>query len=195
KALPHVEQVLNIYLQTRGPDHLVTLQGLADEVVVLALVGQTTEAANLLRMFDSGMRKRLPQHAPELAEMLALVSAVLPRHGKAEATEQFLRQSLAHFEKAAPDEWPTARVRSLLGGVLLAQKKYEVAEPLLLKGYEGLKRREKDIPRPHAACVLEALDRLIDLYAALDKPDEVQKYRELRTKHPFVAPMPRVQPK
>ncbi len=30
----------------------------------------------------------------------------------------------------------------MLGGALLGQKKYDAAEPLLLKGYAGLKQRE-----------------------------------------------------
>lgn len=34
----------------------------------------------------------------------------------------------------------------MLGESLLGQKKYAGPEPLLLKGYEGMKAREKDIP-------------------------------------------------
>jgi hypothetical protein len=49
---------------------------------------------------------------------------------------------------------------SLLGGALLGQKKDAEAEPLLLKGYEGMKQREKSIPRQGSTRIPEALDRL-----------------------------------
>jgi hypothetical protein len=62
------------------------------------------------------------------------------------------------------------------------------AEPLLVKGYEGMKSREKTI-RPQAVARLpEALDRLIALYEALKKPDEVKKYRDLRARYPAGKP-------
>ena len=62
------------------------------------------------------------------------------------------------------------------------------AEPLLLKGYEGMKQREKTIPPPGATRIPEALDRLIGLYTATDKPDEATKWRAERAKYPNVAP-------
>jgi hypothetical protein len=49
-----------------------------------------------------------------------------------------------------PGAWMTFHDTALLGGSPLGQKKYAEAEPLLLKGYEGLKAREKAIP-PEAA--------------------------------------------
>ena len=42
-----------------------------------------------------------------------------------------------------PDTWTTFNTKSMLGGALLGQKKYAEAEPLLLKGYAGMKRRER----------------------------------------------------
>ncbi len=56
--------------------------------------------------------------------------------------EPLLRECLAIREKALPDNWLTFNTRSMLGGLLLGQKKYEEAEPLLLAGYEGMKERE-----------------------------------------------------
>jgi hypothetical protein len=58
----------------------------------------------------------------------------------------------------------------------------------LLKGYEGMKAREKTIPPRSATRIPEALDRLIELYTAMNKPDEAKKYRELRAKYPAANP-------
>ncbi len=79
----------------------------------------------------------------------------------------------------------------MLGGSLLSQKKYADAEPLLLKGYEGMKAREKTIPPQGATRIPEALDRLIELYTATDKPEEAKKWRAERAKYPNLAPPPR----
>ncbi|HEX4608787.1 MAG TPA: hypothetical protein VH092_11340 [Urbifossiella sp.] len=77
--------------------------------------------------------------------------------------------------------------------MLLSQKKYADAEPLLLKGYEGLKKREQAIPKEGGAelRIPQALDRLVELYTATDKPYEAQKYRAVRARYPNVAPPPR----
>ena len=64
------------------------------------------------------------------------------------------------------------------------------AEPSMVKGYEGLKTREKTIPK-HGGGELripEALDRLIELYTATNKPDEAKKWRTERAKYLNVAP-------
>ncbi len=73
---------------------------------------------------------------------------------------------------------------SVLGGALLGQKKYAAAEPFLLKGYEGMKQREKTIPKVGETRIPEALDRLIELSTATNKPDEAKKWRAQRAKYP-----------
>ena len=81
------------------------------------------------------------------------------------------RERLAIREKLLPDGWLTFNTMSMLGGTLLGQKNYAEAEPLLLKGHEGMKQREKTIPPPGLIRISEALDRLIELYTATNKPD------------------------
>ena len=66
----------------------------------------------------------------------------------------------------------------MLGSDLLGQKKYTEAEPLLLAGYEGLKRREGTLPPPLRDRPTLALRTLVQLYEARDKPDEAAKWRK-----------------
>ncbi len=66
----------------------------------------------------------------------------------------------------------------MLGGALLGQKKYADAEPLLLAGYEGMKQREKTIPPPGKVRIPEAVERLVQLYEAMDKKDDAAKWRK-----------------
>lgn len=69
----------------------------------------------------------------------------------------------------------------------MSQGKFADAEPLLLSGYEGMKQREAKIPEPAKARLVEALDRLVELYTAIQKPDEATKWRAERAKYPPLA--------
>ncbi len=66
---------------------------------------------------------------------------------------------------------------------MLGQKKSADAEPLLLAGYEGMKQREKTMPPQANTRIPEALDRLIELFTATNKPDDVKKWRAQRAKY------------
>jgi hypothetical protein len=51
-----------------------------------------------------------------------------------------------------------------VGGALLGQKRYDEAEPLLLKGYDGMKQRSANIPPQAKERLTEAAERLLLLY-------------------------------
>jgi hypothetical protein len=99
-------------------------------------------------------------------------------------TEFWTRYDQGEFE---PKDWSAFHAQSKIGAGLLSQKKYADAEPLLLKGYEGMKARENTIPQAANACIPEALDRLIKFYTDTDKPEEAQKWRAERAKYPPAA--------
>jgi hypothetical protein len=96
------------------------------------------------------------------------------------AAESLLRECLEIREKAEPDLWSTFNTKSMLGGALLGQKKYSEAEPFLIEGYKGMKERAGTIPLQGQARLPEALDRLIQLYTDLEKPDELKKWQDER---------------
>jgi tetratricopeptide (TPR) repeat protein/predicted Ser/Thr protein kinase len=98
--------------------------------------------------------------------------------------EGYLLEHLATCEGAAADTWSAYDTRSMLGAALLGQGKHDKAEPQLLQAYAGLKGREKDIPRWAEGSIPDTLDRLIELYTAVKKPDEVKKYTALRDGYP-----------
>jgi hypothetical protein len=60
---------------------------------------------------------------------------------------------------------------------------------LLLAGYGGLRQREEGIPSRASTRIPEAIDRLIELYTATNKPGEATKWRAERAKYPAAAPM------
>jgi hypothetical protein len=117
----------------------------------------------------------------------------LLRQQKWDEAERAIRKALALREKVLPDDWLTFNARSMLGGALLGQKQYAEAEPLLLAGYEGMKRLEKSIPPGGNIRLGQAVERLAQLCEALDKKDEAKKWRAERAKYPAEQPPARVQ--
>ena len=57
-----------------------------------------------------------------------------------------LRASLTIRQKIEPDKWTTFETMSVLGEALLNQQRLSEAEPLLVNGYQGMKRRQDTIP-------------------------------------------------
>ncbi|MFO0881215.1 MAG: serine/threonine-protein kinase [Gemmataceae bacterium] len=146
--------------------------------------GKPAEAARLIDELLADARKTLPKDSPQLAEQLAPFGLALLGLKRFAEAEPLLRECLAIREAKEPDAWATFNTQSMLGGALLGQEKYADTEPLLVKGYEGLKAREKAIPPQGGTRIPEALDRLIDLYTATNKPDEVKKWQAERAKYP-----------
>jgi eukaryotic-like serine/threonine-protein kinase len=152
--------------------------------------GENAKLADLLQEQLAEARKTRPKDSSELGGMLAQIGLSLLQQKKWTEAEPLLRECLAIREKTQPVVWSTFNTQSLLGGALLGQKKFAEAEPLLLKGYEGMKQREKTIPPQAGTRIPEALDRLIELSTATNKPDDVKKWQAERAKYLAAAPTP-----
>jgi tetratricopeptide (TPR) repeat protein len=134
-------------------------------------------------------RGKLPAESLELAAQRYLELSLF-----AEAVG-LLREGASIRQRLAPDAWTTFNAQAMLGAALLGLAKSSEgeqdrlqrlaeAEPLLISGYNGLKLREAKIPAtPTNHHIPATLDRLIELYIALDKPAEVGKYRQLRQQY------------
>src|SRR5439155_5533483 len=114
---------------------------------------------------------------------------VLLNADKFAAAEPLARESLAIREKIEPNSWPTFNSRSMLGGCLLGQKKYDEAEPLLLAGGEGLMLRKNSIPRSARMRVNEALQRLIQLYEKTGRADRAAEWKQKLAEIELVEPL------
>jgi eukaryotic-like serine/threonine-protein kinase len=120
-------------------------------------------------------------------------------------TINLLQSCLSIREKTNPDNWQTFNTMSTLGGVQLTRVNgiddgsgksqfLEKIEPLLVKGYEGLKARETS-QKVDPTAITQALERLVEFYTISKKSDEAKKYQSERAKYPAtkeVAPRPRV---
>jgi len=135
-------------------------------------------------------RKALPAESSLLGAILAQAGWVRLLAGASAEAEPLLREALAIRQKLQPGVWSTFATQSQLGGALLGQKKYAEAEPLLRAGYAGLKEREQAIPVPRRVRLTEAADRLIALYTATEKPEELKEWQSERAKNPTPATQP-----
>jgi hypothetical protein len=151
-----------------GPKHIDTLLARRDMGQMYMATNRLDDAELVLVEVLHGMNDRAPDDAIVVF------------------TTGLLRRCLTMRQQATPNVWQTFNTQSLLGGALLGQKKYAEAEPLLVKGYEGMKTREKTIPKAGGGelRIPEALDRLIELYAATNQPDEAKKWQTERAKYP-----------
>jgi serine/threonine protein kinase len=146
--------------------------------------GRLDEADQVMRVLDAHHRKRGDtQGQYDLARNLRLLSVNLLLQGRYSEAEQVAREAIALFEKNEKNqqnelEWQLSYVKNVLGGALLGQKKYADAEPLLLKGYEGMKRAEVTM-RAHWRYLLpEAGERVVRYYEETKQPEKARQWRQ-----------------
>jgi tetratricopeptide (TPR) repeat protein len=140
-------------------------------------LGRWDRAEPLLRDFLSRQRKTTPPDSPALAATLAQLGLILLLQQDWSEAESALRECLKIREVKFPDDWSRFNTMSQLGGALLGQGRYAEAQPLIVRGYEGLKSREAKIPPPAKARLPEAAERVIELYEAWGQPEQATRWR------------------
>jgi tetratricopeptide (TPR) repeat protein len=181
EAEPLLRANLETLRRAHGPAHPTTLVAEQNLVQLLKERGNLAEAGPLGRQNLEANRRvfgvdhRTTQISRNNLEWVAidLISA-----GQSADAAPLLRDCLAVREQAEPDDWATFNARALLGGCLLDQRKYAEAEPLLLKGQEGMKQRRDRMPADAKDHLPRALARLVELYEATGKADEAARWRK-----------------
>jgi serine/threonine protein kinase/tetratricopeptide (TPR) repeat protein len=147
--------------------------------------GRLHEAAKLQHDVAKNVRKVFQPHSAELAEELKDLGKNWIELSDFVAAEPFVRESISIYEKT-PNSTSLPIARTLLGAAMLGQKRYAEAEPLLLQGIVELKKHSPDPKSSVYRQMTKALDNIIELYAATNKPDELKKYQALRAMYPNV---------
>src|SRR5262249_32796255 len=112
-----------------------------DLLDVYDLAGEHAKVIDLSLKQLAEVRKSKPKDISLQADLLARLGRAYLAQKKWSEAEPYLRECVATWAKSPADWWMKFDAQSLLGGALLGQKKYAEAERLLLKGYEGLKKR------------------------------------------------------
>jgi hypothetical protein len=156
----------------------MTLRYMNNQAVTYSLQGQPQLAEPLLREVAAALREKDGPDSLTYAGQLARLSQNLLEQQRYSEAEPLTRDCLAVRTKREPDAWTTFHVQSLLGSALLGQRKFADAEPLLVQGYEGLERREAQIPTNAKARLTEARERLVRLYDAWGRSDKAAEWRK-----------------
>lgn len=187
-ALPlHKEAALGI--EKRKFQHQQVARIVSRTINALEDARQFDEAEAWRRKWLATVKEKTGPDSTALADELTGLGLNLLKQDKWSDAESNLRKALAIRDAKQPDLWQNFNTKSILGSALLGQKKFADAEPLLLAGFQGMKSRQEKIPRAEKARVVEAAERLVQLYGALGKNDEATKWQaEMESAKKTVAP-------
>jgi tetratricopeptide (TPR) repeat protein len=189
-ALPLFEETLALRKSEHGPYHSSTLTSMHNLATAYQDAGKFDRALPLLREEADLLKQQSRADTSLYAAVLASLGLSLLQQEKWAEAETLLREALNISERKAPDDWGTFNTKAMLGGALLGETQYAAAEPLLRAGYEGMKLRAEKIPLLSRPRLTEALDRLIKLAEATNRPDEARMWKDERAKLPG-APAPK----
>ncbi len=177
KALRLSEETCNLSKAKLGPEHPFTLWSMSSLAEIYGDCGRHDEAVTMAEEVVKHQKATMgPEHSYTLETMDDMVDAYLRVNRLAEA-ETIARECLAIREKKRPSDWKTFNTRDLLGSVLLGQKKYDEAEPLLISGYEGMHGHVAKIPACDKPRLEDAVRRLVHLYEATKRPEKAAAWR------------------
>jgi serine/threonine protein kinase/Tfp pilus assembly protein PilF len=168
-------------LGDQHPDVAVALDGLA---ATLFDQGKLADAERLQRE-ELALWRKLAGHEPRqpmavagLVDSLARLARTLLAEQKFADAGLLARECSETCEKELPGDWRSSHARSLLGGSLMGQNKFSEAEPLLIAGYQGLKKLEATITPDDKPCLKEALQRLVSFYQATGQPERAAEWNK-----------------
>ena len=122
----------------------------------------------------------LPEVDPLLADRLATIGESLLARGGALSAERAFRAALARYERLGWEPG-VAVAKGGLGGSLTALGRPADAEPYLLESYRTVPDFDLDQQRV-------ILERLIDLYEALEQSASAEQYRQALDQLPLPPP-------
>jgi tetratricopeptide (TPR) repeat protein len=157
--------------------HPIRSFGLSVAVHLYSGKGSLDKMEPVLREQADLIKQQSGADSPAYAVQLAIVGTNLLAQNKHADAEVVVRECLAIRQKKQPDDWTTFNTESMLGGALVGQKKHAEAEPLLLRGYEGMKERAAKIPPQGQVRLTQALERLVQLYSGWGKEEQAQTWR------------------
>jgi serine/threonine protein kinase len=169
------EQILE-RLKSRGqPDSVPYLKHFAQTCL---RAGKLDRADQLLREaleIDRNRAKDSQGGRNSLANTLGWLALNLSLQKRYDEAEPLTREAVAINQN---EEHRRFYWVSVWGAILLGQKKYAEAEPLLLKGYEEMKRREAILRGEDRRLMSEAGERVVRFYEVINQPEKARQWRE-----------------
>jgi eukaryotic-like serine/threonine-protein kinase len=178
EAIPMLDASLQAMEPKLRGDHPRRLEVRANLAAAYESLGQFAKMEPLVRSELERASRQYGRSDPRTVLAMTALGSCLVGLDQGTEAEPLLRECLLLREASEPDAWTTALTRSLLGAALSSQRRYAVAEPLIVSGYEGLKTSAAAIPvSRRRTCLSEAADRVVSLYEKFGKPDQAARWR------------------
>jgi eukaryotic-like serine/threonine-protein kinase len=177
EAVSLLSRVLEMERRAKGeehPDTLLTQQNLA--FMYIAQGNAPLAEATYKRVVD-GRSRVLGEDHPDTLLSMSNLAGVLRDEGKNDQAEPLARRLLEARINTSPDNWQRYNAESILGSVLVSQKKYGDAEPLLLSGYQGMVQREATIPAGNRVNLQRAGEEILKLYQSWGRPEKTAEWQ------------------
>jgi eukaryotic-like serine/threonine-protein kinase len=171
------EELLRVRTATLGPNQGDAIAAKNQLALLRIVQGKVAEAETLLSDDLPTVRANLPPDSGILSARLNHLALALLLQGKLAEAEPLARESLEIRDEKFPNDWSRFNAQSLLGAILLGQKKYAEAEALLVSGYDGMKLREDKAAVTHKFVLRQALEHLVQLYEATNQPEKVSQWK------------------
>ena len=121
-------------------------------------------------------RERLGEEHAKVAISKKNLASLLLQRGETDAAGELLAEALATLRQSRPEgDWAIADAKSIWGAYLVALERFEEAESYLVESYQTIQKIEGD----HTISTRAALDRIIELYDAWDRPEKAAEYRTI----------------
>ena len=169
---------LAVYRKAWGNEHPDVATSLIKLARVLQAAGKPAEAETAANEALATQRKVLGAEHPDIAPSLERLAMLKREGGKLAEAEALVRESLCIREKKQAGHWRMFSTRVALGELLLQQKNYAEAEPLLLSGYGGMKEREATIPAESKLRLKTTLESLVQFYEATGRPNQAAEWKK-----------------
>ncbi len=171
-----LEPILELQESKLGPGHADTIYSRNALDSAYVSLGRWADLEKLRRNVVAFRRKAAEPDSEVLAGALFWLGDNLRIEKKWSDSELALRECLEIRKKKVPGSWLEYSAMSLLGGALSGQGKYVEAEPLVVRGCEGMKSREATIELWGKYLLLGAETRLVRFYEDWGKPDQAKAW-------------------
>ncbi len=170
-------QILEARRRLFGAEYHETLRSMAGLAAADRALGKLAEAEALFAESFRIAGRVLGAEHPDTLQMLDGLADTLLARGAAAEAEKYFRDDISRREKATAADWAGAAARSGLGQALVQLGRNAEAEPLLIAGYEGLRKSESQLPASERKTIAIAGARVVALYTRWGKPEEAQLWQ------------------
>jgi tetratricopeptide (TPR) repeat protein len=177
EAIQQFDESITAYKSKGWPHDKVAVNSIASFCRAVARAGDPERGIEITNLILAELRQLPNPPQDVIAAELYTLGLLLSADGRHDEAEPHLRKALEYQDQSEPQLWNTSRTRLYLATALLAQKKYAEAEPLLLACHAEMLQRIQTAPLWEKQFLQHAANRLIELYTALDKPEQAAKWR------------------